>query len=414
MKTFGIDISYWQKGYPYDKANDEGVKFAILRAGFREQKDSVFDTHYSNAKRLGWGVGAYWYSYATTVEGAKKEAQAFVKAVKGKKFEYPLYLDLEDSSQRGLGKALLGEMVEAFGKVVEDAGYYFGVYTNLDWYRNVIDGAGLNKRFDWWIAAWNKTAPTNVSYGLWQFGGSTNKIRDPKIAGVVTDQNYAFKDYPAIMKEKGLNGYNSTDDSCENTEDNNEENCGAELKFKINDKVIINGNLYSNSNATEASGTVTNKITNITRVVEGAAHPYNTTGDLGWMDESDIREYVEEETSTTPKFAVGDKVIISGFLYSNSNATKASGSISNKTTYITRYAKGSKHPYNTTGDLGWMDESDISLVKKSITYTVKNGDTLSEIAAQYGMTWQQLYAKNKFVIGNNPNIIKAGQVLTIQ
>ena len=207
MEKFGIDISYWQKGYPYDGANKEGVKFAILRAGFRESKDSVFETHYSNAKRLGWGVGAYWYSYATTVEGARKEAQAFLKAVKGKKFEYPLYLDLEDKSQRGLGKKLLGEMVEAFGKVIEDAGYYFGVYTNLDWYRNVIDGASLNKRFDWWIAAWNSTKPSNVSYGLWQFGGSTNKLRSPKIAGVVTDQNYAYKDYPSIMKEKGLNGY---------------------------------------------------------------------------------------------------------------------------------------------------------------------------------------------------------------
>lgn len=211
MKEFGIDISYWQKGYPYDEANKEGIKFAIIRAGFRKQKDSVFEEHYANAKRLGWDVGAYWYSYATSVKEAEAEAKMFVKSVAGKKFEYPLYLDLEDSSQRGLGKELLGEMVEAFGKVIEDAGYYFGVYTNLDWYRNVIDGANLNKRFDWWIAAWNKTAPTNVSYGLWQFGGSTNKIRDAKIAGVVTDQNYAYKDYPSIMREKGLNGYSKED-----------------------------------------------------------------------------------------------------------------------------------------------------------------------------------------------------------
>lgn len=409
MKTFGIDISYWQKGYPYNEANKEGIKFAILRAGFREQKDSVFETHYSNAKRLGWGVGAYWYSYATTVEGAKREAQAFIKAVKGKKFEYPLYLDLEDKSQRGLGKKLLGEMVEAFGKIIEDEGYYFGVYTNLDWYRNIIDGAGLNKRFDWWIAAWNKTAPTNVSYGLWQFGGSTNKIRDAKIAGVVTDQNYAYKDYPAIMKEKGLNGYSNNGDDCDDNENNNEENCNTGLKFKINDKVIINGDLYSNSNAKKASGTVTNKITNITRVVEGAAHPYNTTGDLGWMNEEDIKLY--EETSKQ-KFSIGDKVIINGKLYSNSNASKASGTVSNKVTNITRYNEGSLHPYNTTGDLGWMDEEDIQPYTQQ-TYTVKEGDTLSGIASKYGMTWQQLYAKNKFVIGNNPNIIKAGQVLKI-
>ena len=128
------------------------------------------------------------------------------------------------------------------------------------------------------------------------------------------------------------------------------------------------------------------------------------------MDESSITKYVEPSTQ---KFAIGARVIINGALYKSSNASSPAGSVSNKTTYITRYAAGSKHSYNTTGDLGWMDESSIS-VYNGETYTVKSGDTLSGIAAKYGMSWQELYAKNKFVIGNNPNLIKPGQVLTIR
>lgn len=48
-------------------------------------------------------------------------------------------------------------------------------------------------------------------------------------------------------------------------------------------------------------------------------------------------------------------------------------------------------------------------------YTVKSGDTLSRIAAAYGTTWQKIYAvpSNKAVIGSNPNLIRAGQRLTI-
>ena len=67
------------------------------------------------------------------------------------------------------------------------------------------------------------------------------------------------------------------------------------MRFKIGDKVIINGKLYKSSNALISSGSVSNKITNITRISRGSKHPYNTTGDLGWMDESSITLYENEK-----------------------------------------------------------------------------------------------------------------------
>ena len=63
------------------------------------------------------------------------------------------------------------------------------------------------------------------------------------------------------------------------------------MKFKIGDKVIINGYLYKSSNATTPSNSVKNRVTNITRIASGSKHPYNTSGDLGWMDESAIKLY---------------------------------------------------------------------------------------------------------------------------
>lgn len=121
-----------------------------------------------------------------------------------------------------------------------------------------------------------------------------------------------------------------------------------------------------------------------------------------------------KKQETTTKFKIGDKVIINGNLYVNSNAKSPSGIIKNKTTKITRIAEGTKHPYNTTGDLGWMDGSDIKLVSDGTTYVVKQGDTLSGIAQKYNTTWEKIYKDNKEVIGENPNIIHVGQVLTIK
>lgn len=66
------------------------------------------------------------------------------------------------------------------------------------------------------------------------------------------------------------------------------------MKFKIGDKVIINGNLFPSSTSDRATSKVTNKITEITRIAKGTAHPYNTTGDLGWMNETAISLYEEQ------------------------------------------------------------------------------------------------------------------------
>ncbi|ARP69507.1 transglycosylase [Streptomyces pluripotens] len=46
-------------------------------------------------------------------------------------------------------------------------------------------------------------------------------------------------------------------------------------------------------------------------------------------------------------------------------------------------------------------------------YTVREGDTLSTIAARHGTTWQRIYAANRTVIGGDPNLILPGQRLTV-
>ncbi|MET7383541.1 transglycosylase family protein [Streptomyces sp. NPDC005526] len=46
-------------------------------------------------------------------------------------------------------------------------------------------------------------------------------------------------------------------------------------------------------------------------------------------------------------------------------------------------------------------------------YTVREGDTLSGIAARHGTTWQRLYAVNQTVVGGDPDLIVPGQRLVL-
>lgn len=130
-------------------------------------------------------------------------------------------------------------------------------------------------------------------------------------------------------------------------------------KFNIGDKVVINGALYISSTASSPAGNVSNKVTNITRKVPGTAHPYNTTGDLGWMDESSISAYSEPTPAPAPEprpLSVGDTVEIvgtgNGSSYGTSNTAYGIG----WTRQILKIWDGRSYPYqvgNSTGTTGF-------------------------------------------------------------
>lgn len=201
MKELCVDISSWQGGINYQDIKNN-CKYAILRAGFGDSDiDSRFEEHYANLHGGDMHLGAYWYSYAQSPDQARTEARLFLSIINGKEFDLPIYLDIEDGSMAGLGRGTLDAIVRAFGEEIQNAGYYFGVYSNLNWYRNIISGSELNKSFDWWIALWDSEAPDpayGINYGIWQFGYVN-------LGGMTIDGNYIYKDYPQIIRDLGLN-----------------------------------------------------------------------------------------------------------------------------------------------------------------------------------------------------------------
>ena len=202
----GIDVSHHQGDIDFAKVKAAGIRFAMLRAGYGWEKpdiqtDRKFHQNYRMAVKEGLPCGAYHYSYATNTREAQLEADFFLQVIKGCQFAYPVAFDLEDKSQRNLGRDTLTDIAIAFCKKLEKSGYYTCIYTNLDWIKNRLDMERL-KPFDLWFARYNAT-PDYGGIGMWQYS-STGRVD-----GILTpvDMNIAYRDYPTLMRSRGLNGY---------------------------------------------------------------------------------------------------------------------------------------------------------------------------------------------------------------
>lgn len=171
-----VDISEFQQGINFNKMKSDGIKAVIIRAGYgREssQKDSMFESHYKNAKSENMMIGVYWYSYADSVGDAEKEAKACLECINNKSLDMPIYYDLEDNSQTKLGKAKLTEIAERFCETIKKSNYRAGVYANLNWFNNYLDYDKLKKKYSIWLAQYNSVNELNCD--IWQ-NSSTGRV----------------------------------------------------------------------------------------------------------------------------------------------------------------------------------------------------------------------------------------------
>lgn len=336
MEVFGIDISTWQKGMDLNQAKNEGVNFAIIRGMYGNAKDVHFESNYTKAKNAGLGVGCYQWGRAKNEAQAKEEARILIDyCLKGKQFEYPIYYDVEDSILINLSVEELTKVITAWAETLENAGYYVGIYMNQSAFNNEVKGEELAKKYSQWRARWT-TKANKPDCQMWQFGGETNYIRSNQIAGQTCDQDYAYVDFPTIIKNAGLNGF----------------------------------------------GKGTNTATGTTNTVPTV----NTSTTV-------------KTTSYTVK--KGDTLSEIAAKYGTTYQTLAS-------------YNGIANPNKIYAGQVIKIPNGTSSTSTSTTYVVKKGDTLSGIAKKFGTTWQKIYEDNKSVIGSNPNTIYAGQKLIIK
>lgn len=188
------------------------------------------------------------------------------------------------------------------------AQYYFTKVLGLP--ASVLSGCGLvsnmlkGKKYQLMLKYFDVVSIDNAKQGdvaIWEYGHIA--IFDHRSNG----KNYFFSQNPnpcqvMYINIKGIHCFRLK---------GNEPKPTPKLKYKIGDKVVVNGKLYKSSNASNPSGSINDRITKITRIAEGSKHPYNTTGDLGWCDENSIKLY-NSGVEYFPKCSYNGKSIVDG------------------------------------------------------------------------------------------------------
>lgn len=221
----GVDISVFQEGINFDLLQQNGIEFIILRGGFtgyatgvNYNKDRCFENFYIECKLRKIPVGAYWYSCANTYEKGKNEALYFYdNCLKGKQFEYPIYIDVENKQHQLGNKRGVTDAIKGFCETLENLGYYVGIYgSDIATFKDMVYVDELNM-YDKWVARYGSTPQFVTSYGIWQ---QINDFTIPGYNGVL-DIDISYQNYPEIIKSKNLNGYNNSDNKVYDVETEN-------------------------------------------------------------------------------------------------------------------------------------------------------------------------------------------------
>lgn len=207
MSIQGIDVSYYQGTIDWEAVKGSGIQFAMLRAGYGTGNvDEKFRRNAAECNRLGIPFGVYWFSYAYTEEGARKEADHCIRTIRDFEVQYPVSFDYESASvdyakTKGVEvtPALASALVNAFCGRVEELGYFAMNYSNLNFLNQVFDPS-LRKKYALWFARYSPE-PGISDLAMWQYSNS-GSVRG--ISGNV-DLDIAYYDIAKVISKAGLN-----------------------------------------------------------------------------------------------------------------------------------------------------------------------------------------------------------------
>ena len=202
----GIDVSHWQHNINFSSVKESGIEFAILKAGGSDAgfyTDSKFEENYTAAAAAGLNVGCYYFAGSKFIgeKNGTADAKKFASIIKSKKFDMPIYLDIE--AQPTTEKTGITEAAVAFCEYMEKQGYFIGIYaSDISGFKERLDPSVVTK-YSSWVARYGKQPEYNRYWSMWQYS-STGAVTG--ITGNV-DLDISNFDFPELITRKHFNNY---------------------------------------------------------------------------------------------------------------------------------------------------------------------------------------------------------------
>lgn len=322
----GIDVSNWQGYINYAQVRASGVEVVYIKTSEgTTYRDPYLDYNYENAKANDLKVGFYHFVRATNVTQARQEAQFFASVISGKAPDCKLAMDFEVFSG-GISRAQINEIARVFLETTQAlTGKEMVVYSNLSTSQNTFDASVANA-YPLWLAYYGdytQLTNTNSNWNTYDGVQYTSRSIVPGVNGYVDRNRFTSRIFLGECT-----------------------NCPEVEPPEVPEN---NETVYY----TVRSGDTLSHI----------AQRYNTT----------VAELVRINNIANPNL-----------IYPGQRLTISVGN--------------------------GQDENESNEMSHAV-YTVRSGDTLSHIAQRYGTTVQNIAQLNNIT---NPNLIYPGQRLRIQ
>ena len=177
----GVDVSAFQADIDWQQVKDSGIRFAMLRLGYRGYEsgklveDEYIQQNLKATQEVGMPIGAYFFSQALTIKEVDEEIAFMLKVLGDYELHMPIVLDWEiptaDARTAQMDARTLTALQQYFCETMTEKGFTPMVYFN--WHQsNTLLYLNELEAYPFWLALYDDRMTYPYHVEMWQYTAS--------------------------------------------------------------------------------------------------------------------------------------------------------------------------------------------------------------------------------------------------